>query len=176
MNSAALSSDGQYLATSFADERKYPHGDDANLVQRIRVHEVMTGKELRVLQFKSVEINQLRFSSDAKQLISMDCDGNGRIWDWMESKELLSIKGAYSGLGVQRNEFLQSSPDDKTLMLPCLSSVLQFVERTSGKPIGPAAGHEFQLYSVNFTPSGEYLLTQDHKFMFHKWEFGSGRH
>ncbi len=75
----AFSPDGERLAAAF--------------INRIRVVQVATGREHKVLHGHAVRVYSLAFSPDGRRLASASKDGTVRLWDAETGRELLKLKG-----------------------------------------------------------------------------------
>jgi len=140
---AVLSADGKVIATFFGDSDQ----------PRIRLHDVESGRELRSLEAKSLDVKKLFFSANREVLLSVDFDGQVRVWDWANGKELRKFLAPGGGVRVMRvnnEDSLVLSPDGTTLMhtgpasfrkagpasMP-ESNALRFIDVNTGKEIGP---------------------------------------
>src|SRR5262249_36049309 len=96
-------------------------------------------------------------------------DGFLRVWDWASARQLNKVADV-RGSGNSSSRLLYSdddnfrpvySPDGNTLILT--TRVLQLVDLTSGKEVGPGWGHTEGLPAVWFTPDGKQILTKDER-------------
>lgn len=76
----AFSPDGRFLASGWAN-------------QRIRIHEVATGLELRSLPGHGASINSLGFSPDGRLLVTASDDKTARVWNFSSGSPLLVLAG-----------------------------------------------------------------------------------
>ncbi|HYV37890.1 MAG TPA: hypothetical protein VE988_19550 [Gemmataceae bacterium] len=180
LNAAAISPDGKVLATSFGVSLRFggnpPGKEPPTELGVIKLHDLASGKELKVLKGDAEGVTALAFSPDGTRLTAwhsgndpdfgtMNRDNFIRIWDWANAKQLAktpTVGVAPISLGYYGDPFGYPiySPDGKTLMLYGTSALLQFVDTTTGKKIGPDMGHVSPLTSIAFTSDGKQLLTQ----------------
>lgn len=71
--SAAFSPDGRFLASGWAN-------------QMVRIHEVATGQELRVLSGHSASVRSVAFSTDSRLLVTSSEDRTARIWEFSSGR------------------------------------------------------------------------------------------
>src|SRR5262249_39503387 len=75
-----FSPDGSYLASAGADGK-------------VRIQEVATGKEVRVLQSRTHWLGAVAFSPDGQRLAGGGFDGTITLWDPLRGEEILTLRG-----------------------------------------------------------------------------------
>jgi WD40 repeat protein len=172
---AALSRDGKTLATFFADGSP------------IRLHDLASGKELRVLEYRAEggrfadTISEMVFDKDATKLFVRNADGSVQVWDAGAGKLLQSfnkssnnntarfLRDTTTGAGMSL------SPDGKTLLVIGSGYAIDLHDVASGKSLTASSGHSVALVAVQFTADGKQLLTRDAEGMMHRWSAGTGK-
>ena len=165
VNSVALSPDGRLLASGSGGLiGAMATGKWDNTV---RLRDVATGRELRVLTGHSAQINSVAFSPDGKLLASgsgswsiaqgiLSRDNTVRLWDVATGRELRAMTGhsdqVYS---------LAFSPDGKLLASGSWDKTVKLWEVATGREMHSLAGHLGTVESVAFSPDGETLVSSD---------------
>jgi WD40 repeat protein len=121
----ALSPDGKLLAAS--------HFAVVNGPGTIRIWDVQKGTEIRSMTGHQMEISQLAFSPDGKQLVSSSFDKTVRIWRVADGKEIKQLKGQNG-----RIEGAVFTPDGKRILSCCAEGdpSLRMWDASSGKQLG----------------------------------------
>jgi WD40 repeat protein len=126
----------------------------------ICIWDAETGKELRCFAADSnLNIRSLGFSRDGKMLAAGSSDNSIRVWDMATGSEIWQKKGkgpgpvhiAFSPDGVIG---VALSPTDKTLAAGGMDSMVRLFDLSTGKEIGPYAGHQNTVSSVVLSHDG----------------------
>uniref|UniRef100_UPI004056B6CE nSTAND1 domain-containing NTPase n=1 Tax=Candidatus Electronema sp. TaxID=2698783 RepID=UPI004056B6CE len=131
----------------------------------LRLLNITNGQEQAVFKGHEAEVNSIAFSHDGKLLASSSGndmlfddfgreDGNLRLWDVANSKELAVLKG--HGAAVFEAAF---SPDDKTLASPSRDGTVRLWDVISGKELDVIEHGLDRVYSVAFSPDGRLLAS-----------------
>jgi WD40 repeat protein len=142
--------------------------------------EFPSGKQIRRVETLAGSATFLvgaTLSPDGKHLTAFCDDGFLRVVDWANSKEIGKVANpgaANMGTSAARPSLARAlarnnlpalgpvySPDGNTLMLAGSSRVLQFVDLSTAKEVGPGVGHSEGLTAIWFTPDGMQIMTKD---------------
>ncbi|KAF8834181.1 WD40 repeat-like protein [Paxillus ammoniavirescens] len=122
----------------------------------IQVYDVHSGKfVLGPIEGHEDWINCVLWSLDGRKLFSASADHTIRCWN-SESGE--SIGEPWTG-HTDNVTSLSLSPDGTKLVSTSWDETIRFWDTCSGEPIGHPLKHEDYLYSVIFSPSGEFVAS-----------------
>ena len=124
------------------------------------------GGEKTVLKGHESWVHALCYSPDSQQLVSGGCEGSLMWWAVRtDAPSLLRKSDAHSGWirGVA------ISPDGSTLASVGNDMLVKLWSMASGEKIAEWGGHERHIYSVEFHPSGNQLITGDLLGKVHVW-------
>jgi WD40 repeat protein len=133
----------------------------------IRIWEVETGKEVRVLKAHRQGVFALIFTKDGKGLASA-CSESVNLWDASTGKELRklsNVSGAFSQLAL--------SPDGKTLVIA--DGSMKFWDLTTGRVVDIYKGHGSRVELIGFSSDGKELYSTGQDLTYRSWEISSGR-
>src|SRR5262249_22182665 len=139
----AFSPDGKTVATGEGVA-------NSGVPTRIRLWELVTGKEVRSFHDQSTDIYALVFTPDGKTLISGGRDGVLRFWDPTTGKQFREIRGTDESLGEVWS--LAVSPDGRTVATAAADVRLWNV--ATGKQLARLQGHSRPVYGVACSPDG----------------------
>jgi WD40 repeat protein len=119
-------------------------------------------------------------SPDGKRLTVFCSDRFLRVWDLANARHLGKVADVRAeGYDPRRYYFSIDSehrpvysPDGNTLLLA--TRVLQFVDVSTGREIGPRLGHADSVTAISFMPDGGQLRTQDGRTA-HAWDAKTGK-
>jgi WD40 repeat protein len=163
VSSVAFSSDGKLLASA-ADDRT------------VRLWNVQTGSEIRVLRGHRLPVNLVSFSPDGQRLASASNDGTVRIWEVGTGRELQKLE---HGRGVKALAF---NPEGTLLATAC-----EFLDRecknrsitiwkpTTGEMVRQIAASDNSIEDLAFSPDGQMLASAGFEAPIRLWEASSGK-
>ena len=141
VNSLALSSDGQWLASGSTDIS-------------VKLWEVATGQEWRTLRGHTQAVNAVAFSRDDKTLASGGNDKTVRLWDVATGRLLRAIE-AHDGfvMGVA------FSPDRQTLASCGADKTIKLWDYATGRLAHTLTGYADSADTLAFSPDGKILAS-----------------
>ncbi|WP_437842502.1 pentapeptide repeat-containing protein [Sorangium sp. So ce1153] len=154
--SVAYSSDGRYLATG--------HGGS------IRLWDVDSWTELRVLAGSQGVVSSLAFSGDGRTLASSGADGTIHLWDLSSGTIRHTLRGH---LGAVRG--VAFAPDGTMLASASLDTTVCLWDVIQGSRRAVLQGHTKGVSSVAFTPDGATLASGAADATVRLWDLHSGR-
>ncbi len=135
VKSVAISSDGRYGASAGVD-------------QTVRIWDLVTNKEEKVLRGHSKQVWGVAFLPTQRQLLSVSWDASARLWDLREGMETRRFPHRLdlNGVAVSRDgtTFLTASDDHNVYLW----------NTATGEEIRRFPGHSNFVYSVAFAPNG----------------------
>ncbi|WP_027892792.1 WD40 repeat domain-containing protein [Calidithermus chliarophilus] len=153
--SMAHSPDGRYVAVGAADST-------------VRIWDVQSRKELRVLKGHSKYARALDFSRDGKLLASGSGDGTIRVWEVASGKQVQLMK---PGKGVWNLSF---DPTATRVTSVQLGGDVAFWDVKSGKYLKGFKTSQL-LFSAAFSPSGRTMVLGRSTGGVEVWDLGSAR-
>jgi WD40 repeat protein len=139
VKSVALSSDGHY-------------GLSGSLDQTVRVWDLVTGKEDKVLRGHNKQVWSVAFHPNNRQAFSVSWDATARLWDIRTGAEIRRYPHRLdvNGLAVSRdgNTFLTGSDDHNA-----------YLWNTVGDEMKRYIGHTGFVYAVAFAPDGRHVAS-----------------
>jgi WD40 repeat protein/tRNA A-37 threonylcarbamoyl transferase component Bud32 len=145
LRSLAFSSDGKRLITGKFDSI-------------IKVWDLDTGAEVRVLKGHTHQVTSLACSPDGKLLASSSTDAKGlgelKVWDLRTGKVICSFKGH-----TREVTRLLFSPDGSRLVSASVDQTIRIWDPTTGEPAGSFMGHRKGVDGLVFSPDGKRLAS-----------------
>src|SRR5215208_3972220 len=138
--SVVFSPDGKLLA-------------DAGVDGTIRIHDSGSGKTL--LEFVTVELQQIVFSPDEKRL-GIAAEDGAYVYDVTTGKLVLKYSGHGEGI---RNSGIAFSPDGTWIASSGNDSTIKVWDAETGADIFTLTGHTVPTFGVMFSSDGSSLVT-----------------
>lgn len=159
--SLAVAPDGKVLAA----------GSDKG----VRLWDVSTGAELRMLGENEQRIGAIAFSPDGRILVSGNSDGVIKFWDLATGKILTSIKSAQPVI-----ESLAFAPDGRTLIGSSrpervADSTVRIWEAPAGKELTQLEVHGERISHATFSADGKQIITGASDGLVRVWDAWSGK-
>ncbi|EIV94186.1 WD40 repeat domain-containing protein, partial [Frankia sp. QA3] len=136
----------------------------------VRVWEVGSGRELRVLTGQQGWVRSVGFSPDGALLVSGGDDGSVRVWEVGSGRELRVLTG--------HQDWVRSvgfSPDGALLVSGGDDGSVRVWEVGSGRELRVLTGHQGWVFSVGFSPDGALLVSGGQDGSVRVWETTTGR-
>ncbi|MCI0360193.1 MAG: WD40 repeat domain-containing protein [Planctomycetaceae bacterium] len=169
LRSAAFSPDEKYVVTAAGTGTFLSH---IPADYSARIWEAATGKELRQLIGHKGFVYSAAFNLDASKILTTGDDSMAILWDAKSGKQLFR----FPGIEFQRPALF--SPDGGLV-----SSVrggdghyyVQLWDANSGKELRRCGEHDDKITGVQFSPSGELILTASRDSTARIWETATGK-
>jgi RNA polymerase sigma factor (sigma-70 family) len=160
VNRLAVSPDGKHVASVELHIAKRGASSVFQSDNRIHVWDVNSGNEVAGLldpaggtsSDSTQGSNDLLYSADGKQLVSVTIDGILRVWDAHTAKQQRQYPLGYASVGA-----LAFSPDGQTLAVG--GAAIRLFDWATGKEKQPRQGHLFQVFGLAVTPDGRTVAT-----------------
>lgn len=163
VKSIAFSPDGKFLASA-ADDRT------------IRLWDVSTGKQIRVLTGHTLPVNLVSFAPDGKSIASSSSDGTVRVWEVGTGRELLKMVHGYPV------KALAFSPDGQLLAAACEFADneckrpgIELWNALNGEPVRQFVEPDKSVESLAFSPDGRLLASAGYQSPARLWEVSTGK-
>jgi hypothetical protein len=141
-------------------------GDD----QTIRLWDLSTGRELRVLRGHTGSVHTLSVSANGQLVVSGSADTTIRIWDTSSGKELKTLIGRFGAIrGVA------FSPDAQQVASVGDDGSLRIWDWAAGKESKAMRSRFGSIFSVAFSPDGLTLATGGGDALAHLWDLATLR-
>ncbi len=137
----AFSSDGKRLASVIDDNT-------------VRIWDIYTGNEIKILQGDNNGINSISFSHDGKRLASGSDDGTVMIWDVESDRKLTTFKGHDENI-----DCVAFSPDSKILASASRDNTIRLWNIENDSELIIFEGHTKPVRSVSFSPDSKRLVS-----------------
>lgn len=147
--SVAFSPDGQWLASAGAD-------------MTIRLWDVKTGRELRVLRGHTAMVLQVVFSPDGRRLVSSSLDHSIRIWDPVSGDQVRVLSQAENVVPLAftpDGRLLASACGFRVMEGGCKDASIHLWSFATGEPAGKLPGHKTGVRALVFSPDGRLLAS-----------------
>jgi len=141
VNSVAFSPNGNTLVSGSADNT-------------IKLWDVSTGREIRILSGHSNNVYSVAFSSDGKTVISGSWDDTIKLWDVTTGLEIRT----FSGHSAQVSS-VAFSPDNKTFVSGSYDHTIKLWDIATGRENRTFSGHTGWVQSVAFSPDGKTVVS-----------------
>jgi RNA polymerase sigma factor (sigma-70 family) len=174
----ALSSDGKFLATIDVFKKVQEGGGYWPFDNRVRLWDVVTGKETRQLfvpqkeprRDEVADVQSITFTPDGKMLLSGGMDGVLRYWDPASGKELRRVPGFAACPGA-----FAFSADGKRLAVMDGFALIRLLDLATGKDLLPTQGHRSPVSSTVVTPDCQTVVTSGRDGTLRFWDAATGR-
>ena len=117
-------------------------------------------------------VHGLAFSKDGAQAMSGGCDGKITWWDTATSSPA-PIRSIEAHKGWIRS--LVTSPDGKLLASGGNDNRVRLWNVADGKLVHELAGHQRNVYSVEFHPGSQFVLSGDLMGVLKQWDVATGK-
>jgi WD40 repeat protein/serine/threonine protein kinase len=157
IHAATVSNDGGLLA-SISGERT------------VRIWNIQDGALLTHLQGHKEQVWTVKFSPDAKQVVTASEDGTARLWNSRTGKQLGGpLRHAKA---VHSAEF---SPDGLRVLTVSADNCARVWDVLSEMQIGEPLRHEGEIHSARFSPNGRLVVTASADKTAEVWDFAGDR-
>lgn len=147
------------------------HGVDNAGERSVRAYDAITGKELFTRQGHSGQVWSVAASADGKYLASAGEDGEVRIWDLANGKQLHVLARPTRPYSVA------FSPDGKTLVIGCDNGPLTLFDPASGIELRTLDGGDLSVpwfAKMSFSHDGTLFALGGMDGLVRVWDFSSG--
>jgi WD40 repeat protein len=154
----AFSPDGKQAASAAQDHS-------------IRVWDVESGKELRVLEGHTDTVVGVAFAKGGLRLLSAGRDKTVRLWDLQTGSELRQ-------LGDNRSEELRNvavSPDGRFGLTAEADKTVRLWDLDNGNELRQFVGHEAPVYDIAFSRNGDRILSGSADRTMRLWDTQTGQ-
>jgi Tol biopolymer transport system component len=134
----------------------------------VRVWDLASGKQVRVMQIESGTVYSIALSGDGKTLATAGRDGL-HLWDLASGKEL-----PREAMSKHNCVAVAYSPDGK-LVASGDSSCVKLWEAATGKVVNTLGGYQGELSQLVFSRDGRTLYTGSYDRAIRLWEVRTGR-
>jgi WD40 repeat protein len=160
---------GLVMGVSFSPDGKILASGNA-IDKIVRLWDVASGQELRILEGHSKLISGVAFSPDGKTLASGSLDNTLKLWTVANGKEMRTLNSPQPVISVA------FSSDRKTLAGGSIG-MTKLWDVASGKELHtlPSKSSSLSIYSVAFSPDGKTLATVSETKVIELWDVASGK-
>jgi WD40 repeat protein len=140
----------------------------SNKDRTVRLWDVQTGKEIRVLKGHTDHVHGVAFSPDGRRALSGGMDGT-RLWDLESGNELRRFPRATVGVAF--------SPDGRRALSGDFfaTPLLHLWDVETGAGLRELRGHTTAITGVVFLPGGRQALSCSHDGTLRLWDLDSGQ-
>ncbi|MFC1792770.1 protein kinase [Planctomycetota bacterium] len=156
ISSAVISPDGKLIASSGMDSP-------------IRIWDMTTGAEVKILRGHADQVYSLAFSPDGKRLVSGSVDKTIRIWNMADGTELMILHGHDSEVSS-----VAYSLDGKSIVSGSNDKTVRVWDATNGKELMILRGHDELINSVVFSPDNRLIASGARDYTIKLWDVKTG--
>jgi len=163
VNYADFSPDGKYIVSTSEDKTA-------------KLWDIRTGKELHTFYGHTKNVITARFNADGKTITTTSNDNTIKIWNIASGNLLQTLEA-----NADRVAFSEVSPDGKYFLIVqrstnTKSSTVDIWDIGSGKLVHTLKDSTMNdIHSLDFSPDGKYLLTQNNAANAMMWNISSGQ-
>ncbi|NES22029.1 MAG: hypothetical protein F6K41_24680 [Symploca sp. SIO3E6] len=157
VESVAISSDGQAIVSTGLDNT-------------IRIWDLPTGQELRVLWGNSSLFYSLALSPDGQIIVSGSWDNTIRVWDFETGQELYHLKGHTGEV-----DSLVISPDSQTIISGSRDNTIRVWNLPTGQELRSLQGHTGEVYCLAISPDGRTIVSGSRDNTIRVWDLPTGQ-
>ena len=157
VNSAAFSPDGRTALSGSEDKR-------------LRLWNVITGRQLHTFEGHSAPVNSVAFSPDGHTALSGSGDQTLRLWDVTTGGQLRIFQGHSANVNS-----VAFSPDGRTALSGSDDGTLKLWDVSTGLELRTFHGHTGSVKSVAFSPDGRAALSGSWDNTLKLWDVSTGR-
>lgn len=154
LSAIAFTPDGKSLVTSSGSAQ-------------VKVWELATGQQLRLIQSGEGSVNALAISPDGRHLAAGD--GTVRIWDMQTGKQLSNPPAEQGAIRV-----IAYSPDGSRVASGSQNGMILLWDAASGKVLNSIKSHG-AVTSLAFSPDGKRLVSGGTDGQVHFWNVATGK-
>ncbi len=155
--SVAISSDGQTIVSAALDNT-------------IRIWDLQTGQELRILRGNSSLFYSLAISPDGQIIVSGSRDNTIRVWDFETGQELYHLKGH-----TKEVDSLVISSDSQTIASGSRDNTIKVWNLPTGQQLRTLQGHTGEVYSLALSSDGKTIVSGSRDNTIRVWDLQLGQ-
>ena len=155
-----------YMATS-------PDATLAAIVSQagaVRVIDIMSGKDVAVLDGHDRSVNSVTFSPDGTRVVTSAQDNTARVWDIKTGLSIVTLIGHEES--VVAADF---SPDAKLIVTASWDKTARLWDAQTGKELAVMRDHEAAVVSAIFSPDATQIVTTSWDKTARLWDTATGR-
>ena len=156
IRSTVISPDGKLIASGGGDSP-------------IRIWDLATGAELKILRGHADQVCSLAFSPDSKRIVSGSEDKTIRVWNVTSAEELMTLRGHNSTVLS-----VAFSPDGKRIASGSKDNTIRIWDAQTGAELRVLHGYEYGVYSISFSPDGRRVASAGWDGGIKIWDVATG--
>lgn len=154
--------------SSFSPNDKYIVSASSD--DKIIIWDVKKGKQIKVLSGHTDVVNSVSYNSDGNRLISASSDKTIRVWGLDENMEATFVIGTHDCISCA----VISPNEDMMVSSSRIDGTLQVWDLESGNEIRKLKGHTRGVFTVGFSPDGQYILSASMDNTIRLWDVKNG--
>jgi WD40 repeat protein/serine/threonine protein kinase len=135
----------------------------------IKIWDLATGKELKVLRGHEDIVEAVDVSPDGKQIVSCSEDGIIKLWDAQTGVEIATARGHRGAVWT-----LAFSPNGKQIVSGGNDRTIKLWDTETGTEVATFSGHRDSIMSVAFSPNGKRIISGGWNNTIKIWDITTG--